>query len=570
LARFLAIDWDQNQLHVVAAEVGGKGAVRVKKAVVWHEPRVPNIALAEDLGKLLKERLKEAGLSPAPVLACVGRDRLIVKEVRYPAVPEVEEPAVIRFQAVKELTESADDVIIDYVLAGSARTTLTSDRKAVALVIRKEVLETYRVLCEAAGLKLAGLTPRLLGVPACLRKVMGTTVLTPAPTPPDGVVTVVVAGEKHAEISILKGDLVLLTRSVPNNAALPGEIRRNLAVHAGQTPHMPVVAIYLTGKGSGELRQKLGEQSELPVYTFDPFAASGATEVVEVGATLTPPAAITPADKLDVVDTPRGPGGTRGTFSGPMGLLYLKSAGELPVNFVSPKQPKPPVNANYRHLRLALVGGIAVVLGLFVLGRVLYANAKADLDAVTEYTQTIEKQLNDTRANAKRLKEIDDWDAPVWLDEFYDLTARIADVNVLRILSIQTEFLPHSQDSKAVARATIKGKLLNRGERRPLNELVTKFRQDLYYTVEAPKVENDTFTLVVKIERRPPSEYKAVVKEQPATKGFGGFGGFGKGKKQAAAEEDDEDGDGKADKAKEKQAGAEKTKGRQRRPGGNR
>ncbi len=569
MARYLAIDWDQNQLHVVAADVGTKGAVRVRKAIVWQQPQVPNVAQAEDLGKLLKEHLKEAGIAPAPVLACLGRDRLIVKEVRYPAVPEAEEPAVIRFQAVKELTESADEVIIDYVLGGTARGTLTSDRKAVALVIRKEILEAYRALCEAAGLKLAGFTPRLLGANACLRKVMGTTVLTPAPTPPEGVIAMVVAGERYAEISILKGDLVLLTRSVPSNAALAGEIRRNLAVHVGQTPHLPVVAVYLTGKGSAELRQKFSEQSDLPVYTFDPFAACEGTEVVVVGDQLTQ-AGITPAEKLDAAEASRRPAAARGTFAGAMGLLYLKSAGDLPVNFVTPKQPKPPSTAMNPRPVLAAAAGIVVFIGALVMGQMLYQQKKAELDSLTRLAEDTDKQLTETRANAKRLKEIDEWDEPVWLDELYDLTARITDVNALRITSIQTEVLPHNEKTRAVAKATIKGKLLNpRDPRRALNELMANFRGDLYYTTEPPKVDQDTFTLAVQIERRPPSEYKRVVTEQPARRGFGGPGKAG---------EDNDDGDDEAGAqkgaAKAKPAGKEKQDGKRggaqgkRRPGG--
>ena len=43
-----------------------------------------------------------------------GRDRVIVKEVRYPAVPEHEEPAVVRFQAIKEITDPPEEVTIDF------------------------------------------------------------------------------------------------------------------------------------------------------------------------------------------------------------------------------------------------------------------------------------------------------------------------------------------------------------------------------------------------------------------------------------------------------------------------
>ena len=58
--------------------------------------------------------LKKAGISAAPVLASIGRERVILKEIRHPPVPTKEEPALVRFQTAKELSESPDDVIIDY------------------------------------------------------------------------------------------------------------------------------------------------------------------------------------------------------------------------------------------------------------------------------------------------------------------------------------------------------------------------------------------------------------------------------------------------------------------------
>src|SRR5215213_7808239 len=111
--------------------------------------------------------VREAGIAPAPVLACIGRDRVIVKEVRFPAVPDTEEPAIVRFQAVKELNDPPDEVVIDYVLTGTA--TLGTERKAAALVVRREMVDSYRKMCETAGLKLAALTPRMVGAAACLR-----------------------------------------------------------------------------------------------------------------------------------------------------------------------------------------------------------------------------------------------------------------------------------------------------------------------------------------------------------------------------------------------------------------
>src|SRR5262249_29691787 len=154
------------------------------------------------------------------------------------------------------------------------------------------------------------------------------------PSPRDGVVAVVNIGEKFAEISVLRGETFLLTRSLNNNGTLAAEVRRTLAMHAGQMPHLPVVGVYVTGHGAGELRSRLTDLIEQPIYTFAPFAWA---ESIDLGEDAPPKAkgqggAIT---LMQETDAPRLGVGARGTFAGAMGLLFLRSASaDLAVNFV--------------------------------------------------------------------------------------------------------------------------------------------------------------------------------------------------------------------------------------------
>jgi Tfp pilus assembly PilM family ATPase len=110
------------------------GSVRIQRVESWNQTSTPNLGQAEELGRWLRDRLKEKGIAPAPVLACVGRDRVILKDFRYPDVPPSEEAAVIRFQAVKELTEPIDEVIIDYTPAGPPG---SGERRALVPIIRR-------------------------------------------------------------------------------------------------------------------------------------------------------------------------------------------------------------------------------------------------------------------------------------------------------------------------------------------------------------------------------------------------------------------------------------------------
>jgi len=483
LARLIAIDWDQSTLYVVAGEIRGS-AVKVQAALTWQEEAPPSLANAEAIGLRLKQKLKEAGIAPAALLGCVGRDRLIIKDIRFPPVPETEEPAVVRFQTVKELTDAPEDVVIDYVLRTA---TGQSERRAASVVLHKKLLEVYQKIANAAGLKLIGLTPRLMGAALCLRRVIGTTVVTPPPEPATGTIALVLLGEKNAELAVLQGPDFLLARSLPAGPQLFSEIRRNLALHEGQSPDHPIVAVYVAGKGTGELRERLGEVFEIPIHTFDPFAGGEAGVV---------------------------PAGNRGFFAGALGLLHHKALGDLPINWMSPREPKPPPDPLYKRLRVWLLIGFLLLVGLFVGGQILVSEEQAALERVISETNDTEEKLKKASEQAKRLKAMSDWSNPTWIDEIYDLAGRL-DLNKVRIdfLGVTSRSRPGDKNiTRYVGQITLRGRLLassTNARRADYDKMVATFTRENYYTVDAglSKFEDTAFVLVVDVARRAPDEY---------------------------------------------------------------
>jgi Tfp pilus assembly PilM family ATPase len=488
MARFLAIDWDQNQLHLAEANVSGS-SVKILRAVVTQEEQSPVGGDPAVLGKLLRERLKAAGISPAPVLACVARERVIQKDLRFPNVPDYEEPGLVRFQAMKELSEAPEDVVIDFVSTKDA--TDTGETRALAMIVRRDVLESYQKLCAAAGVKLAGLTPRPLGLSACLRRVMGTTTLTPAPEPADGAVAIVTAAEKWAEFCVIRGKQVLFARALTVGPNLSGEVRRNLAVHAGQNQQNPVKAIYLAGNGIAAVREKLTDMVEVPIYSFDPFAGA---------------------------ERPELPINHRGSFAGAVGLCYARAEkGGLAINFVQPRQPRPP--ANPHRMRYLLVAGAAVILvaAFFAVTQQLKANQRTVAMSLEGERDSLENRLKPAREDLLRLKAIDNWDGVVWLDEIYELTENIPDVNALRITSITMDTVQRDDKKKVTyaGKVTIKGTLTSSsGDNSSLKQLKQALNKEGFYTVEGSKDVGNSFTLTVNIERRPTSEYKKTLAPQ--------------------------------------------------------
>jgi Tfp pilus assembly PilM family ATPase len=529
LARYLALDWDHNQIHVVLANVAG-GAVRVLRAATWAEEAPMTAADAVAAGERLRERLKEAKIQAAPVLACLGRERVIVKEVRYPAVPPHEEPAVVRFQAVKELTGAADEAVIDYTPIGE---TSSGERRAMVLVAKREQVNAYQKLCEAAGLKLAGITPRPFGIATCVERLAGTTVLTPPPEPADAAVAVLAVGEGWAEFCVSRGSSLLLARALAAGPNLAAEVRRSLAVYAGQGGSQPVKAAYVAGGAdNASVRERLHNLTELPTHLLDPFAGT------------------------DVPDAPAPE--KRGGFVGLVGLLHLQgSRGGLPINFAAPKQPRPPEDPNRRKL---LLGGLAAVAVMAAVGLLAFLEInKLDRQVKLQLAANAEldKQLKTYEEDDARVKAIGAWSDGdvVWLDELYDLTDRFPDpdkdkVRLEKLTGDVVEKAANAKEKtkdKHVAKMSMEG--VSGPEDRPLDHMLDAFRSDKFYAIPTPPQRGQAprdaraagftqkFTIQrIDIDARKPEDYKRTVNvdaadERPERGGRGGGrGGRGGGR----------------------------------------
>lgn len=421
MARFLALDADAHGLFVAAATLKSGGGVAIEQALaVTDEIGPPTPANAAALGSRLKALLREAGIKPAPVLVCVGRDRIIPKVVRHPPSSPAEEPAVVRFQALRDLTESPDDVLMDYTPVGEPT---LGERQALAVFVRKEVVQAARQLCEAAGLRLAAVTPRPFAAMAAARNAFATGAASP-PDDPAGPIAVVTLGDRGGEFTVGRNGDLSFSRTIPTHAlagepALVAELKRNLAVYAGQNPAAPVEAVYLAepdapGSGwAGRVRAAL----HLPVYAFDPLSGSTA----QVPAVL------------------------RGRFAGPVGLLAARSAtAALPINFVQPRQPRAePGKARPRLLLAALAGVLFLAMGGVLAFLQIEKAGRAVRDRIAQ-RDDLDSQLKQFEADRKRLEAVDELAQRqvVVLDELHDLTDRVPDVGNVKVTEFDLAALP--------------------------------------------------------------------------------------------------------------------------------
>jgi Tfp pilus assembly PilM family ATPase len=518
LARFLALDWDHQQLHLVAGTAGG-GTVRLEKTLHLGEEKSPNPADAETLGRRLREHLKAAGIKPAPLLACVGRDRIILKDVHYPKVAAAEEPALVRFQTVKELTDPPDEIVLDYTPVGEASP--AGENRALAFVIRRELLTAYQTLCQAAGVKLQALAPRTLGLLASQQPAADGATAAAQGT------AVLALGARWAELVVGQGDTPFFSRSLVNGPGLPGEVKRSLAVYGGQWPRHPVHLLHLANSGEhAALAERLQELLGIPVQSFDPLASFPAAEQ---------------------------PASGRGSFAGAVGLLHAQAQRRpLGVNFVRPKQPTAQKNPNRARLIAAGVAAAALLLSAIGYGYAQIVKKDNQIELLQVEKMGLDRQLVEIEEDAKRIKALEEWTQGeiVWLDELYDLTDRITDTNNLRLVQLMARPLTVPATGKGknspryVAQVSLKG--ITGDDYQVVDTLISELVTDGHYRVEPKQVKRNTgverfrfreeFTTKLDLEKRPPTAYVRRLSAAEADKGrtgrrgsegadFGGFGG---------------------------------------------
>jgi Type IV pilus assembly protein PilM len=405
VSKFISIDLEPQGLFAVAGAVS-RGTAKVEKAIAWAGteteggPPALTVDSAKQIGEQLKERLRSAGVSHAPVVVTVGRDRIVLKEVRYPAVPLHEEPNIVRFQALKELSDAPDDVVLDYVpLSNGAG---AGERRSMAIVVRKDLFAAIQAMCTAANLKLAAVTPRPYALAAGLRQAFATSVTTPPESKADAV-AILTLGPGGGEFNVVRDGEVTFTVAVPapvvaSEPMLLSQIRRNLATYAGSNPAHPVQALYIAeadeGAGWAErFRSTLG----IPVHSYDPLAGS----------------------------VPSIPEPMRGRFAGAAGLLAAQST-PLPINFAAPRQPKQDADPKRGQLMIAALVAMLLLAACGVGGYFILDSADDNIDRLTTSRADKKKKVEESEPDLKRLEAVNGWRGRrvVWLDELFEMTER--------------------------------------------------------------------------------------------------------------------------------------------------
>ncbi|HVK12592.1 MAG TPA: pilus assembly protein PilM, partial [Gemmataceae bacterium] len=511
MSRFLAIDADAGSVHVVAG-VSQRGTVRVERAVTFRLSAPLTPTNAADLGRELKEAFKAAGLAPAPVLAALGRDRVILKDVKIPRVPAHEEPAVVRFQASKDATEAAENVVLDYYTLD--REEPDGQVRAVTVSVRKDVVAGVKAMAQAAGVKLAAITTRPPATLAALDRAIQSGDVT-APEGRRSSVAVVTRGEKWGELLIARDGQVVFARAISagaltNETMLLGELRRNLAVYNGQTPQQPVEGLYVAeAAGPAGWAGRIRAGLTVPVQAFDPLAGL-------------------------VHDTSPD---DRGHYAPLVGLLHLKAKGPLPIDFVTVRQPAQPVDRKRQWKTLAIGLAVLLVFGGLGFGYLKLQAKNREMVAAVNRKKAVEEELVALELDRKRMATFQEWDDGRinWLDEFYDITAQFPDKGGTRLEYFKGDPRKPEKGAKSKLVGQMKLKITTETPK-AFTEFQAGLRVDKHYQdiVPTPRgatrggvcgrgqpaKEILTYELKLDLERLPPGNYfrtvNAAVPSKPA------------------------------------------------------
>ncbi len=411
MPRFLALDADGAGAAVLAVTVDKGGAVTVDGAVVVPvDPAAPPLgAGAAAFGAALRDALKAAGIKPAPLLVVVGRDQVVFKDVKHPPSAPADEPAIVKFQAVRDLADAADDVVMDYRPLGA---TPDGDRKAQVLFVRKPVVAAARTLAGTLGVRLAAVTPRPFAVAEAVRTAAGAG---------DAPVAVLTPGERGGEFTVVRGGDVAFTRAVSAAAfatpqSLAGELKRNLTVAATQAGAAAVAGVFVAESPDalGGWSDRLEGLLPGPVTPFDPLDGLGAA-----------------------VDTV--PVSQRGRFAGAVGAALSRARHPvLPVNFAEPRQPRADPGPNRARVLAGALLALAAAAGLGLYGFLELGAADASLALQQSRAQQLETEGEALKTDAARLAAVDQFDGRETniLDTLYDLAVRVPDVGKVTV----TEF----------------------------------------------------------------------------------------------------------------------------------
>ena len=374
------------------------------------------------LGAALRRTLNRLEIRPAAVVMGVPRARVVLRTLTVPEIGRMDELAsLVHFQVAKDLPFRLEEAVIDFRIlrriVPSAETPAAKEAQpgtdspgatkleVLAAVVRRDEVDTYQKLADAAGFRLVGLgllpDANARCIQACrLEDSKEATALVTIRPEEVGVDVVAEGALRFSRGGVLRpAGEATSSDSWVGSAAI--EVVRSLHSYGGMGIEAPVGRILVAGSTGQE------------------------AAVVEALASRTP----TPCTVLDPGKALELPDSLHKESAGAVAAIGLAlgvgDADGLPLDFVNPKQPAVPRDIR----RLAILGGtaVAVVLLVAVLGTRswLLNRRNAVLKAVNTELADAEKKRPVYQKLTRQTAVVEDWirNEHDWLAHYAYLTS---------------------------------------------------------------------------------------------------------------------------------------------------
>jgi Tfp pilus assembly PilM family ATPase len=354
-----------------------------------------------DIGSRLVAALGARGIGRVETLVAIGRTNIELRQLSLPPAPDEELPDLVRFQAMREFNELADDWLLDFVpLTDSAN----EPRNVLAAAVDPGLVAQIQQTCEKAGLKAKRLVLRACAAASLLSH-------TQAARQSELRLLVDLLSDE-ADLTVINDGRVIFMRTTRLSAdgsqsqALFGEIRRTMAAVQNQLGGRKVDSVVLCGGGSEQSELAARIQAELDVTTelFDPFGG------LQLGREL--------QDSLP---------DHAGRFTPLLGLLVTElSRRSHAVDFLHPrKRPEPP--KKWRKYVLPSVAAVVLLFGYVFIRQWQYNELYRKVKALNTESSTLDKQLEQALKRQQLSQNIEKWAIGDinWLDCFYEFNHKL-------------------------------------------------------------------------------------------------------------------------------------------------
>ncbi len=253
----LAIDWDSNELRIVAAQCSGRSVKVTDASVIPVENG--------DVNATLRKVIADRGLGDIDTLVAIGRGKAELRELQLPPVPDDELPDMVRFQAIRSFATAGESATVDFLVTKRGENGI----EIIAAAVGPKSLASIQETGEAVGLPIKRIALRPLAASALY--------LIRHPNAEEGDTVLIDLLADDAEIVVARDGKVIFVRTVRmpgveavRGRALAGELKRSLMA-CGSSGSIGRVILWGRESIHSDEKQMLAEASESHVEVINPF-----------------------------------------------------------------------------------------------------------------------------------------------------------------------------------------------------------------------------------------------------------------------------------------------------------